>query len=117
MSKRFLVLVCGGRTFNDYGIVMATLSEILREHPGMEIVHGAASGADSLAQAWAVESRVRATKFPAEWKRYGKMAGAIRNQAMLAAGPDLVVAFPGGPGTADMCRRARDAGVRVMVVS
>lgn len=117
MKNRFLVLVCGGRSFADYGIVMATLSELLREHSNMEIMHGAASGADSLAQAWAVESRVRATKFPADWKRYGKMAGSVRNQAMLSAGPDLVVAFPGGVGTADMCRRARDAGVKVMVVS
>ena len=29
---------------------------------------------------------------------------------------DLVVAFPGGPGTADMVRRARAAGIKVLEV-
>jgi hypothetical protein len=37
---------------------------------------------------------------------------------MLGQGhPDLVVAFPGGRGTADMVRRANAAGVRVMEVA
>lgn len=44
----------------------------------------------------------------------GKAAGPIRNQRMLDEGkPDLVVAFPGGRGTADMVRRAKAAGVPV----
>ena len=44
-------------------------------------------------------------------------AGPERNARMLAEGrPDLVVAFPGGTGTADMVRRAKAAGVRVVEV-
>ena len=31
--------------------------------------------------------------------------------------PDLVIAFPGGKGTADMARRAREAGIEVIEVS
>jgi hypothetical protein len=50
----------------------------------------------------------------AEWKKYGPAAGPIRNQRMLDWGPDLVVAFSGGKGTADMVRRARAAGVEVI---
>jgi acyl-CoA synthetase (NDP forming) len=54
------------------------------------------------------------TSFPANWKKHGKSAGPIRNQLMLDVGkPDLVIAFPGGSGTADMIRRARKAGVPV----
>jgi hypothetical protein len=48
----------------------------------------------------------------ADWEKLGRSAGPIRNQAMLDEGrPDLVVAFPGHHGTADMVRRARAAGV------
>jgi hypothetical protein len=49
-----------------------------------------------------------------DWKRHGPAAGPMRNQRMLDWGPDLVVAFAGGKGTADMVRRARAAGVDVI---
>jgi hypothetical protein len=46
-------------------------------------------------------------EFPANWKVYGRAAGPIRNMKMLLEGkPDLVVAFPGGIGTADMVKKA-----------
>lgn len=51
------------------------------------------------------------------WKDHGKAAGPIRNQLMLDDfKPDLVVAFPGGKGTADMVKKAQDAGVTVILV-
>ena len=57
---------------------------------------------------------VACTPQPADWKRYGRGAGPARNQAMLVEfNPQLLVAFPGGKGTADMVRRAQKAGVRV----
>jgi hypothetical protein len=53
----------------------------------------------------------------AEWEKFGKKAGFIRNEKMLALGkPDLVVAFPGGVGTAMMVRLARKQGIRVIEV-
>ena len=52
----------------------------------------------------------------AEWHRLGRKAGPIRNQRMLDEGkPDLVVAFPGGTGTAGMVALACKAGVRVIL--
>ena len=50
-------------------------------------------------------------EMPADWTKHGKAAGPIRNQKMLDECPDLVVAFPGGKGTADMVRRAMKAGI------
>lgn len=65
---------------------------------------------------WARRSHVPVESYPADWRR-GKGAGPERNARMLAEGwPDLVVAFPGGRGTADMVRRAKAAGVRVVEV-
>lgn len=105
------VLVCGGRDYMDHKRVFQTLSCI----EGVAvIIHGGALGADSWAAQWAYDYEVPCFRYPARWKVHGKAAGPIRNQQMLDEGkPDLVVAFPGGIGTADMVRRARAAGVEV----
>jgi hypothetical protein len=51
-------------------------------------------------------------------KAWAGKAGPIRKQQMLDEGkPDLVVAFPGGRGTAHMVRIARAAGIEVIEAS
>jgi hypothetical protein len=111
------VLVCGGRKFSDWGSVKSTLNDIHFSTPITLVIEGGARGADRLGAAWAAGYGVRRQTFLANWTRDGKAAGPIRNQAMLDLGkPDLVVAFPGGRGTADMVKRARAAGVEVKVV-
>jgi len=110
MTRR--VLVCGGRDYNDRGLVNRVLDII---HP-TTVVHGAASGADDLADSWATQHGVEVETFPAEWGAHGRPAGPIRNAAMVATAPDLVVAFPGGRGTADLVRKARAASLLVLRV-
>lgn len=107
------VLVCGGRDFSDFGL----LCEVLDEVKPTYLIHGNARGADTLAGQWAFMRGVRGIACPANWARDGKRAGPLRNQRMLGQAPDLVVAFPGGRGTADMVARARKAGVPVREVS
>ena len=41
----------------------------------------------------------------------------MRNRSMLALNPDLVLAFPGGIGTANMVRIAREAGILVTEIT
>lgn len=73
-----------------------------------------ARGVDSFAAEWAIKFGFKLYKFPAEWDKYGRKAGPIRNQQMLDEGkPDAVIAFPGGTGTADMVRRSEKAGIKV----
>lgn len=112
------VLVCGGRNYNDLGNVWSQLDVIHSlEGPIEVVIHGGASGADMLGKKWAVANNVRHTAFKPDWNAYGPAAGPIRNKRMLDEGkPDLVLAFPGGRGTDDMVRQAREAGVRVEVV-
>jgi hypothetical protein len=111
------VLVCGGRTFGDWELLVGVLDG-LKPMQASVIIHGAAPGADTLAGRWAELRRVPIESFPAEWEKHGRAAGPIRNAQMLAEGkPDLVVAFPGGRGTANMCKQARAAGVEVLEVS
>lgn len=80
------------------------------------LITGAAYGADTLAAEWATRSGVQVVSCPANWSVYGKGAGHVRNRRMLELGPDLVVAFPGGRGTADMIRQATSAGVKTIAV-
>ena len=66
---------------------------------------------------WAAERNVFQRVFFAKWALIGRGAGPLRNQQMLREGkPDLVLAFPGGKGTAHMVRIARKAGVPVQEV-
>jgi hypothetical protein len=109
------VLVCGGRDYFNSKRLESVLDTIDAEKAITAIVHGAYRGADLLAQAWALKREVVYIGVPAKWRRMGPRAGPERNQRMLDDwGPfDLVVAFPGGDGTADMVRRASAAGVQV----
>lgn len=117
MAGLFCVLVCGGRDYQDRARVFAELDAIDRDRPITRLVHGAARGADTLAGAWADERMVPVYAHPADWSK-GRGAGHARNAEMLKAQrPDLVVAFPGGRGTAGMVRLARAAGVRVVEIS
>jgi hypothetical protein len=111
------VLVCGGRNFHDGDMLIEALNEIHAATPITLVIQGGAAGADRLAGYWAYRRAIECKVYPAQWKRYGnRIAGPIRNQLMLDDGkPDLVVAFPGGSGTADMVRRARTAGVPVRI--
>lgn len=108
-----IVLVCGGRRFSDRRWMWSVLDYVHRTHGVDLLVEGGAEGADALAGAWATARGVPVNVYHADWDAYGTNAGPIRNRKMLEVKPDLVLAFPGGPGTRDMCRAARKAGVVV----
>jgi predicted Rossmann-fold nucleotide-binding protein len=80
------------------------------------LVHGAARGADSLCAAVATKQGIQREAHPADWESLGKAAGAIRNQEMVDSGLDLLLAFPGGMGTADMVTRSKKAKIKVIYI-
>lgn len=110
------VLVCGGRGFggrSDEGELFRNAMAAYRD--AALVIEGGAAGADNLARGWASIWGIPCWTFKADWRDHGRAAGPIRNQRMIDEGrPDLVIAFPGGRGTADMVRRARAAGVTVV---
>ena len=78
------------------------------------IIHGDAAGADRVAGQVAAKLGLEVWKFPANWARYGKSAGPRRNYQMIQEGrPTLVLAFPGGAGTANMIKQASKAGLTI----
>ena len=111
-TSRPTVLVCGGRDFRDWDRVCRTLDRL--DPKPLVIVHGAAAGADTLADKWAHLRQIAVHPHAANWRELGKAAGPIRNQEMLdLEKPHFVIAFPGGRGTADLCCRAREMGIPV----
>ena len=122
------ILVCGGREYDDWKTFSETLWEVMKQNNldnqdyfegsnsrKITIIHGNAKGADFMARLWAKLWGCTEERFDADWKSFGKSAGIIRNQQMLDEGkPDLVVAFPGGSGTAHMVASAKKAGVKVI---
>lgn len=112
------VLVCGGWGYANQAMLFGVLDMQAEETGISTIIQGGADGADRLARLWCHTRFCRGENFAADWHSHGKAAGPIRNQRMIDEGkPDLVVAFPGGRGTADMVRRSKAAGVRVIEVA
>lgn len=116
------VIVCGDRNWPNTAAGLATIRARLRRlAPGTLVIHGGCRGADTIAAWVAAELGLRVACEKASWAQLGRAAGPIRNQRMLDVGrPHLVLAFHSdihnSRGTADMCRRARKAGVPVEVI-
>lgn len=123
------VLICGGRLYGkkwlgtrlvkDLDAVMffhTTMNQLHAERKFKKVIHGAAPGADMLAEAWAVEHRVPVDAYRAEWELFGRRAGQLRNRQMLQVGrPGLVVAFKGNAGTDNMVMQAHKAYVETIL--
>ncbi len=110
-------LICGGRDFADEIMFEDAMGDLMRHygHPS-RIVHGAATGADSMAGDLGERLSVDVVTCPADWKKHGRAAGPIRNKEMLAHKPAKVIAFPGGRGTQNMKNQARVAGIDVIEI-
>jgi hypothetical protein len=122
------IIVCGGRDYAGRDNLFAALDRLLATVPAgrrMLLIEGGYSGADALAAEWA-RARARCVdheQHKADWKRYGRNAGPMRNRVQgyrlksVEAERKGVVACTGGDGTADMVSVARGHGLNVMTVS
>ena len=116
------VLVCGGRDFTDRTAIYRELNRLHDESVDFgsdgitTLIYGDARGADRIAGDWARIRFIPVVTRPADWKKHGKAAGPIRNTLMIVQDkPDVVVAFPSnGTGTADMVKRAKIAGIKLI---
>jgi Domain of unknown function (DUF4326)/YspA, cpYpsA-related SLOG family len=128
------VLVCGGRHYSFRAFLFKILDGLHAEHQFRDFMQGGASGADRLAKEWAMtHPEIVRWECKANWTdlshpdaiirtrardgvKYDARAGHRRNTRMLEWGPDLVVAFRGRAGTANMVQQSRAAGVNVIQV-
>jgi len=111
------VLVCGDRNWSHKAIIQKILSSIKPD----VVIEGEARGADSMAREVAESLEIVVEKYPANWEKYGKSAGMVRNTQMLKEGkPDLVLAFhddiENSKGTKNMVAQARKAGIETVII-
>lgn len=113
----YVVLITGSRDWDKDDFVRNVLFELLMIYGDrLVIMHGdCPSGADRIARDWCVANGVRERRFPADWDRYGGVAGPIRNGIMVSERPNEVVSFMrnGSRGTTDCVTKARRAGLNV----
>jgi len=124
------VLVTGSRDWDDRDAIYRALHVEVMEKFGrkgydddghfvdwlcpdnLTLVHGdCPTGADRIADDWALSHWIHVERHPAEWKKFGKPAGFIRNKEMVERGADLCLAFiknnsRGAGMTADLAEKA-----------
>lgn len=121
VSSFFRVIVTGCR--HSYWIATArrAVVSLSKTHDGLVIVHGGAMGIDKAFGDACRDLRIAVDIFPADWDRYGKGAGPIRNQAMVDAKASMCLAFhpdlAGSKGTGDCVRKAMAANIPVWLKS
>ena len=115
------VIIAGTRDFNDYAFLKKNVDYFSQginpNNEEIEIVSGNARGADKLGERYAKEHNLPVKLFPANWDKYGKRAGYLRNQEM-ANYADVLIAFwdEKSKGTKHMIDIAKKQGLTVIVV-
>lgn len=126
MTPELRILVTGDRHWVDFKTIAREIERVFHARQDLHapeqvlIIEGGASGADSHAARVAELAGYRCQEFPAQWDKYGRAAGPIRNQQMIDEGrPDIVLAFHSdlakSKGTKDMVFRANKAGIVVKI--
>ena len=85
------VIIAGSRNFNDYNQLCELCDDLFKDCKNVEIVSGTANGADKLGERYANERGYKLHRFPADWDKYGKSAGYIRNEEMANFSNALIV--------------------------
>jgi hypothetical protein len=112
------VIIAGCRTFSDYKLLKQKCDVILsKQSHHVEIVSGTANGADKLGEQYAREKGYPIKQFPADWDKWGKRAGYIRNEEMARYASGLIAFWDGeSKGTKHMIDLANRYGLRVVVI-
>lgn len=117
------ILVCGDRYWTDEKLIKGILVELEEQKGITMLIEGEAPGVDTIARKVCEQiGNIVICPFPAEWDKYGRAAGPIRNKQMLIVGkPDLILAFHDNidksKGTKNMIKQAKKAGVPVRLIS
>jgi hypothetical protein len=111
------VIIAGCRTFNNYTLLNKKCDSILANQSDIEIVSGTALGADKFGEKYAASKGYKITQFPADWNKYNKSAGYIRNEEM-AKYADALIAFWNGKsaGTKHMIDLAKKYNLKIRII-
>lgn len=118
--NEFKLIVAGGRDFNDYGKlhrVLFAIADVEFADHDVSIVSGMARGADALGAHFARTNGVKLYEFPADWDKYGKRAGYVRNAQMGDFADGLVAFWCGSNGTGHMIQYMKNLDKFVLVIN
>ena len=118
-KKEYRLVVAGSRDFDDYTLLSTELDKLLSGKTNITIVSGTARGADRLGERYAAEHNLRIERFPAEWEKYHKGAGPIRNAKMVQSADAVIVFWDNeSSGTKNIieCARKQDIPYRIVRV-
>lgn len=112
------LIIAGGRDFNNYELLETTLIHLLQYvDEDIEIVSGTCDGADKLGEMFAAENNHLVKRFPADWEKYGKSAGPLRNKQMAEYATHCVCFWDGqSKGTGSMIELAKRCGCNTRVI-
>lgn len=116
LDTKVKVIIAGGRDFDNYDLLKSTCDYLLQYYYDIEIVSGAAKGADSLGERYAKEKGYPIKQFPADWDAHGKSAGYKRNSDMADYGNALIAFWDGkSKGTKHMIDLANNKKITVKI--
>jgi hypothetical protein len=115
------ILICGSREWNNFD----KIKNILLKYPQSNetiIIHGNCKGADKISGYLAKQLNMTVEIYSADWKKYGRAAGPIKNQQMLDEGnPEICYAFHENieisKGTKDMVNKCKLANIPVNIIN
>ena len=120
------IIIAGPRDFKNKNVVYTGISLVLQrlkdtygELNNLEIVQGGANGVDALALQYARENHITYKTFNADWNKYNRAAGPIRNEQMAKYG-EVLIAFKNQEhptrGTENMIQTASKYNLKIFVV-
>jgi len=116
----YKLIIAGSRDFDDYDLMVRAIYAIHDTELAdktVSIVSGMARGADALGYMFAHKHGIQVHEFPANWAKYGKRAGYVRNQEMGDFADGLIAFWDGkSKGTEHMINYMKKQGKTVFVV-
>lgn len=108
------VIVAGSRSIVEYETVKKAIDD--SNFNIDTVISGCARGVDTFGEQWATENNIKIERFPADWNRYGKRAGYLRNEEMAKVADALIAVWDGeSRGTGHMIKLAQKYNLRIYI--
>lgn len=108
------VVIAGGRDFTNIVVAYSCIAELVTDND--TIISGHASGADTIGELYAKDHNLKCKLYPADWGKYGRSAGPIRNEQMAKIADKVIVFWDGkSRGTKNMINMTKKHGCELIV--
>jgi hypothetical protein len=111
------IIIAGSRNFNDYNLLEQKVDFYIGENQDIEIISGTARGADKLGERYAINKELKLKRFPADWQKYGKKAGYLRNEEMAKYASHAIIFWDGkSKGTGYMIELCKKYNINYRII-